>query len=365
MNSRNQSLDVLRGVAVLLVIGTHMQYYVIWKRIGWIGVDLFFVLSGFLISGLLFREYISTGTIDVGRFILRRGLKIWPAFYVFMAVMSLLVIQGRLNWRPFLLELVFLQNYFPLGGPVPTYHTWSLAVEEHFYLLLPMLLIVLLRRKRPEPFNAIPWIFLILMAFCLALRVHAGLPSGEVFSETHLRIDALFCGVTLSYLFHFRSALFAHLNRTLWLPLAALCITPAFILRERTVFMQSIGLTLLTIGFSLLLAWSISRIPVRRSGVLAYVGRHSYSIYLWHLPIVMVLCGDSFLSFWAAVALCIIIGIAMSKLIEIPVLKWRDRILPDSMRLASSGHVARTMIVGKDVSCARIDLHDSVGSLVS
>ena len=77
MNSRNQSLDVLRGIAILLVLGRHFNYFPLWRQAGWIGVDLFFVLSGFLISGLLFQEYKNTGKLDVRRFILRRGLKIW------------------------------------------------------------------------------------------------------------------------------------------------------------------------------------------------------------------------------------------------------------------------------------------------
>ena len=79
-SQRNESLDVLRCVAVLLVVGYHMPYYRLWGRIGWIGVDLFFVLSGFLISGLLFREFRDTGSIDVKRFLIRRGLKIYPSF---------------------------------------------------------------------------------------------------------------------------------------------------------------------------------------------------------------------------------------------------------------------------------------------
>ncbi len=108
MIHRNRSLDVLRGLAILLVLGRHNEYYSLWQRAGWIGVDLFFVLSGFLISGLLFSEYAETGTINLGRFLLRRGLKIYPAYYFFV-----------LFWLPFnlhqlkLSDLFFMQSYFP------------------------------------------------------------------------------------------------------------------------------------------------------------------------------------------------------------------------------------------------------------
>src|SRR5438270_7344794 len=95
--SRLPGLDLLRGIAVLLVLGRHMwdvppdvqhplgRVLEVWQRGGWVGVDLFFVLSGFLVSGLLFSEYKQFGTVSPGRFLLRRGLKIYPAFYVFLA----------------------------------------------------------------------------------------------------------------------------------------------------------------------------------------------------------------------------------------------------------------------------------------
>ena len=80
------------------MLGRHFRHYTLWTKVGWIGVDLFFVLSGFLISGLLFTEYQRHGSIDFWRFILRRGLKIWPAYYLLLAVtavFSLLVCRAQ------------------------------------------------------------------------------------------------------------------------------------------------------------------------------------------------------------------------------------------------------------------------------
>ncbi len=95
---RNPSLDVLRCIAILLVVGFHMDSvgYRLWSRAGWIGVDLFFVLSGFLVSGLLFTDYKTHGRIDWKRFLLRRGLKIWPSFYVFLGVTAVLYAVCRI-----------------------------------------------------------------------------------------------------------------------------------------------------------------------------------------------------------------------------------------------------------------------------
>jgi peptidoglycan/LPS O-acetylase OafA/YrhL len=81
---RNERLDILRCIAILLVFGRHGFIYGTWMNVGWAGVDLFFVLSGFLISGLLFNEYQKTGEISLKRFYLRRGFKIYPAFWAML-----------------------------------------------------------------------------------------------------------------------------------------------------------------------------------------------------------------------------------------------------------------------------------------
>ena len=102
------------------------NHYPFMRTIGvgtWIGVDLFFVLSGFLISGLLFSDIKETGTVHLGRFYIRRGFKIYPAFYAFLVITALLspAIRHTNHYWP---EFLFLQNYFPrVWG-----HTWSLAI---------------------------------------------------------------------------------------------------------------------------------------------------------------------------------------------------------------------------------------------
>src|ERR1035437_9769085 len=131
---RNKRLDVLRCIAVLLVILRHGYIPTRLGNAGWAGVDLCFVLSGFLISGLLFIEYKKRNSISFKRFFIRRGLKLYPAFYVFLFVTFLdrLILHRVGSLRPFLSEMLYVQNY----GPSIWVHTWSLAVEEHFYILL-------------------------------------------------------------------------------------------------------------------------------------------------------------------------------------------------------------------------------------
>ncbi|MBK9638567.1 MAG: acyltransferase [Bacteroidetes bacterium] len=136
--SRRSELDFLRGVAILLVLFRHYLYNDYLYDIGWIGVDLFFVLSGFLVSGLLFKEFKITNSVNYLNFLIRRGFKIYPVFYLFITFTILwkIKIHSPLELRCLVGEIFFLQNY--VGNMWS--HTWSLAVEEHFYLLLTLLI---------------------------------------------------------------------------------------------------------------------------------------------------------------------------------------------------------------------------------
>src|SRR5687767_1067051 len=199
--ARLRTLDILRVVAVLLVMVRHlappapdMPSWLLTVtsmliRGGWIGVDLFFVLSGFLVSGLLFKEYQRTGMVDIGRFLIRRGFKIYPPFYVLLLV---LVVVGWdvLTWRRILIDVFFVQNYF---SPSVTWATWSLAIEEHFYLMLACLTWCLVR-WRSQPFRCIPVIWITVAVSCLAARMSLmdrPFDTSTHLLPTHLRIDAL------------------------------------------------------------------------------------------------------------------------------------------------------------------------------
>ncbi len=153
---RNKRLDILRCVAVLLVLGHHGFMEGLWREVGWTGVDLFFVLSGFLISGLLFNEYKKTGGINLRRFFIRRGFKIYPAFWAMLlgSVLIAFAYHKHFYGAYWLHEVLFIQNYLPGIWR----HTWSLAVEEHFYIVLPLLLLAMCRlsKNRKDSFPVYP-----------------------------------------------------------------------------------------------------------------------------------------------------------------------------------------------------------------
>lgn len=150
--SQLPALDALRSAAILGVMVNHWAAH-FYPRLGgaatplqdsalfyygWAGVDLFFVLSGFLIGKQLWRELEQTGTVRMGRFLLRRGLRIWPLYFAIL----LYYVFVNPDIDPRLADWTFLSNYWP-GGVV---RTWSLSTEEQFYIAVP--LVILLVRKR-------------------------------------------------------------------------------------------------------------------------------------------------------------------------------------------------------------------------
>lgn len=359
---RNKRLDILRCVAILLVLSAHAGISYLTIRVGWVGVDLFFVLSGFLISGLLYSEYKRRQEISFRRFFLRRGLKIYPAFYVLIvatfAAQHLLWHGAPSPLRNFLNEVIFIQNYrYGVWG-----HTWSLAVEEHFYIGLAVLLLVLARfsSDRANPFRSVPWIFAGVATVCLALRAltiwlipPAANLTAHVTNPTHARIDALFFGVFLGYLYYFQpeatqKVLSPALNRLLIGILSAILLSTCYFFDRDSHFLLSVGLTLLYLGFGGLLVLSlevrnllkgrVARVAEQLGTGCAFLGKHSYSIYLWHTPLIVafpvferkVLHRE--LPFAALVAIYVVgscaLGIFFANLIEFPVLRFRDRFFP-------------------------------------
>lgn len=361
---RNKRLDILRCIALLLVLGRHGILEGVWKEAGWAGVDLFFVLSGFLISGLLFSEYKKKQTIDLRRFLIRRGFKIYPAFYV-MLLTTFVVAEAygvHVPLRLWLREIFFIQNY----KHAIWRHTWTLAVEEHFYIFLPILLVFLTKisPKKSDPFRFIPYIFCVLALLILMLRTFTAYQPGFQFEDapnvlfpTHMRMDALFFGVFLGYLHHFRSELIPNFlnqnrNRLCVAVATALLLSPILATYSESRFMVSFGLTLIYMGFGGVLVLSLypsptaiscrGRLAGRAGNILAYVGAYSYSIYLWHVAVVVhampVLVSISpHLQAQATftvlyVGFSIGFGILMARVIEFPALALRNHLFPEIAR---------------------------------
>ena len=361
---RNKRLDVLRCVAVLLVIVAHSQLPGQLTSAGRFGVDLFFVLSVFLISGLLFLEQKKHGSISFQRFFVRRSLKIYPAFYFLLSATlayQLMFHQVAPVGR-YLSAIFYVQNYTSqIWG-----HEWSLAVEEHFYVLLPLFLLFCIRRfpEARDPFHRVPLTFLIVALACLSLRVITvmKLPREYLqiwegyhwaYATTHCRMDSLFFGVLLGYFHHFRPEILTTLTNSRAKCLALLCLSvlllcPSLLFPPTSRAMLTLGHTGLYFGFGivLLLSLQLSHIlppvlarPVELIGaIFAKIGVYSYSIYLWHLPVSVwgLTFARKVLRFqiglktgFVLYALgSIALGVFFSKTLEYPVLRLRDRFFP-------------------------------------
>jgi peptidoglycan/LPS O-acetylase OafA/YrhL len=303
---RLPELDVLRCIAVLLVFGAHPAFKWpadtlpilparVWFQIGRSGVDLFFVLSGFLVAGLLFSDYRKHGTIHLKSFFARRGLRIWPAYYLYVAYLAILLAKFGASWGEFLPFVLHFQNYTPAHETYAP-HLWSLAVEEHFYLLLPLVLAATRRHWSLRSFAAGA---LGVIVMCALLRVLFCPPGRADPVETHYRLDGLTIGVFLAYVYHFHGTLFWRLARTGWLLMPAGAALVLFALLPgalRTIVPPRVNNAILLptvyAGYAAILLGALSLGRDKRSArffdskllrSMAAIGTYSYSIYLWHL----------------------------------------------------------------------------------
>jgi len=301
MRHRQPGLDLLRAIAIVLVIlyhaglfGFRLPYDV--QRFGWIGVDLFFVLSGYLIAGQLVSALAHGKPPNVRRFYWRRALRILPAFLVIVGICFFLP-----SWReyptmpPVWKFLTFTQNLGLRGGTTFS-HAWSLCIESQFYLLLPFLLLALARWRRGH------WVVPCAVVVCgIVLRsviAHANLSSPEpsfavwqkyIYYPTYARLDPLTMGACLAAIEHFRPTWWTALTKTarwIWLPALA-AIALALFLAEDTLSITScaLGFPLIALGFSALLLCAVSpELPFSRVAIpgAAFLATVAYSVYLSH-----------------------------------------------------------------------------------
>lgn len=367
--SRKPWLDVLRCLSILLVLGAHFP--VPWSeaglfrvpaaflaRVGWSGVDFFFVVSGFLIGSLVFREVDRTGSLDFKRFFIRRALKIWPLYYIcpiFLVLISPSLINVDRTQLAFELipTFVHVQNYFP-PIPSPLGHLWSLGAEEHFYLIFPLMVLSAAsfggERAKKIILAAIVLVFLASLTsrFIAVYFLDISLLKARIFS--HFRFDSFMVGVFLAWLYIFREGAWERQKtRRLILTLMVLALSTPFLLNpNHSLFLNGIGYTLIALmyGSVLVLTAGFADAAIFRTFVgrsMAFVGRHSYPIYLYHV----------FVSRWAAnhlqearealsleastfwlvtfliyLATSIGVGVLIGEILEGPLLKVRDRIFP-------------------------------------
>ena len=306
-------IDGLRAVAVISVILFHLNSS--WLPGGFLGVDIFFVISGYLIGGILFRE-LSTNTFSLKNFYLRRMRRILPAF--FAVVIFVLVVGGQLmvpgsdDWNPtrssalwsvfFSGNIFFAQNtdYFaPTVELQPLNHLWSLAVEEQFYFLYPLILLVIMfvvrsARKNGTKLNTpVVWVLVLLAVFSFS---RAFFPMSYHDSELvayylpHLRFGELLIGailaVSVSNATKEISSTRANVVGSLGLLVLVVCLTISF--PNKTPWFPGFAAAIPCIASAAVIYAGLGTNWVKKllsNRAVVFVGRISYSLYLWHWPL--------------------------------------------------------------------------------
>jgi peptidoglycan/LPS O-acetylase OafA/YrhL len=357
----NAWLDVCRSLAIVMVLLSHGRHFLkpVWEQSsvfrvgGFLGVELFFVLSGFLIGRTLMRTYLFAQRDPhwLRNFLFRRWLRTLPVFYLFLGINVVLISHQIAPGSIFhLLPTAFFLQNFAWPGPQEFGEAWSLSVEEMFYLIFPISLWIGEKLTPDRRFVFFGVTLLLLLVPLLLRMAYVGTysPSWDegVRKIVVLRLDALMLGVLLGWLIRkgwIDAKRFRGVARLILLVSTVLLLAAYFMLEpiRDTSYFYRVGIfSLAAISAALLILCGLHIVTLARSisTVTKYVAQRSYALYLGHMPVFYLITfyggggGQSFgggLCQWLLfIAGSFLIASFVERFVERPVLAWRDRRIP-------------------------------------
>jgi peptidoglycan/LPS O-acetylase OafA/YrhL len=331
------ALDGLRGVAILLVLCAHFDNPAAnpLSGAGVTGVTLFFTLSGFLITALLLEERTRSGRVSLTGFYRRRAARLLPALFAMLVVVALV----QASWEPLGIDrtefesvLFYWSNWYQIAHPGigALSHTWSLAVEEQFYVVWPLVMLLAARRgRRGITYAAVAG----LVASVVAILTPGGAPVNRGSLE---QAAALLAGCLLAVWMTGRPEgrprpLVAALGLGVLVPLAVLHDTIPAATYQLAVPVAAVGIL-----------WSLAQGDTRwlTGPVLRWFGRRSYGIYLWHYPVLYIVGVNPDLPWWVRSEILLSVSLAVAevswRLIEHPAQRFGRTPAPRLVVAASS-----------------------------
>ncbi len=343
-------LDGLRAIAVLLVFGFHVSGTFYYLPNGWLGVDVFFVLSGFLITSLLVAEQSRNGRIDLRNFYLRRALRLVPALIVLLVLTNIFaLIAGQftpsLVAQDSLAAALYVSNWvYAFDGLPRMYlqHTWSLAVEEQYYLLWAVVVVVAMARRISPSRLAAGAIAVGLASFVwrFVLLWPLGQPYERAYFGFDARLDGLLLGSALGAAVHTRMfAAVAQRNRQRSSTgMLAIAIGLVAVLSRFGFGSDEVDLMAVVLVINLATAAAIIAVLVTpdnaikvllRHPLAVAIGKRSYGIYLYHILAINIIRHlfdpAAELVSIGALALTMLMAFASYRLVEAPALRLKDR----------------------------------------
>lgn len=338
-----KEIDGLRALAVIMVLAYHLKMP--FAKSGLLGVTVFFVISGYLITGILINEIEESGGVDLKNFWLRRIRRLLPAV-LSMAVVMIFVsavvnrvvftkgcndllsaVFGYNNWWQIFRKVSYFEN---AGAPSPFTHCWSLAIETQFYLIYPILLILLSKaRNRGKVFAAVTAVLAMISVVLMGVLYSPDGDPSRVYYGTDTRAFSLLIGALAAIQKEYH-IIKVKLRGKLWAVIGSISV---LILIGMMMLISSYSSFLYYGGqaiVSVLAAFVVYAVTVSRSllniilgsSILKWIGDRSYSIYLWHYPIIVLMSGGK-RAIWWIVILEVVLSVGFAELsyrfIETPV----------------------------------------------